>query len=65
LSSNSSKDAYIGSFEKYTKGIGSKIMSKMGYEGKSLGRHAQCIVEPIMIEERPTYLGLGHVKAYG
>ena len=29
-------------------------MSKMGYEGKFLGRHAQGIVEPIMIEERPS-----------
>ena len=65
LSSNSSKDAYIVSFEKHTKGIGSKLMFKMGYEGKVLGRHAQGIVEPIMIEERPKYLGLGYGQAYG
>jgi len=40
-------------------------MSKMGYEGKGLGKHAQGIVEPIMIDKIPKYLGLGYGQAYG
>jgi len=65
LSSNSSKNAYIGSFEKHTRGIGSKLMSKIVYEGKGLGKHAKGIIEPIMVVERPKYLGLGYGQSYG
>ena len=60
LSSISSGNAYISSFEKHTRGIGSKLMSKMGYEGKGLGKHAHGIIEPIMVEEMPKYSGLGY-----
>jgi hypothetical protein len=60
LSSNSSKDECFGGFESHTRGIGSKLLLKMGYEGKGLSKHAQGIVESIVVEERPRYCGLGY-----
>ena len=38
---------------------------KMCYEGKGLGKHGQGIVEPIVVEERPRYLGLGYGQHHG
>jgi tuftelin-interacting protein 11 len=60
FSSNSSQDECFGVFQNHTRGIGSKLLLKMVYEGRGLGKHAQGIVEPIVVEERPNYRGLGY-----
>ena len=40
-------------------------MFKMGYEGKGLGKHAQGMIDPILVEERPKKFGLVYVQSYG
>ena len=65
LSSVSSVEIYVGSFKKHTRAIGSKLMIKMGYEGKGLGQNAQGMVDLISVEERPKNLCLGYVQFNG
>ena len=48
----------FGAFEKHRRGIGLRLLTKMGYEGKGLGIEDQGIVNPIEVVERPRYLGL-------
>jgi hypothetical protein len=43
----------IGCFENHKKGIGSKLLNKMGFEGKGLGNNCQGIKKTIQICVRP------------
>jgi tuftelin-interacting protein 11 len=54
-------DSNFASFEKYSKGIGSKLLMKMGYKpGQGLGSDGKGIVKPIDVKLRPAGMGLGH-----
>lgn len=50
----------LGDWEKHTKGIGSKLLEKMGYKaGQGLGKNNEGIVEPITIQANKGRLTLG------
>jgi hypothetical protein len=62
LSSHQKVDASLGEFEKHTHGIGFKLLTKMGYDGKGLGINGQGMANPIEVVEIPRYAGLGYGK---
>ncbi|GLJ27167.1 hypothetical protein SUGI_0532590 [Cryptomeria japonica] len=48
------------SFERHPKGIGMKLLSKMGYSRRGLEIRKQGIINPIEVKERSCYQGLGY-----
>ena len=49
-------DEDFGAWEKYSKGFGSRMLTRMGYRGKGLGKSGEGIVNPIVIKEKKTFV---------
>lgn len=55
-----SNDGDFGQWEAHTKGIGSKLLAKMGYvAGQGLGKHGQGISKPIEAKKRSSKAAVG------
>jgi tuftelin-interacting protein 11 len=56
------KQGQFGDWEKFTTGIGSKLLKQMGYKGGGLGREGAGIAEPIAVKLRPKNVGLSYAN---
>lgn len=62
LSSHQGVDVSFGEFEKDTRGIGSKLLTKMEFDGKCLGINDQGMINPMQVEEIHHYVRSGYGK---
>lgn len=61
---NSVQSSGLGQWERHTKGIGSKLLEKMGYKaGQGLGKDNKGIVEPIQLQANKGRSTLGSSRA--
>lgn len=57
-----SHDDEFSDFENNTIGIRSKLMKKMGYQGRGVSIKGQGIINPIKFKEFPHHVGIGYTR---